>query len=71
MMTDYADGLYWTHPKYGPSVQAAWRKVEIKNGVVRILNAEPAKSAEDTLFDYHTFSQYSFFDVNTMVGKAD
>lgn len=65
MMANYEDGLYWTHPKYGPSVQGAWRKVEIKDGFVRVVDAVAPQSSE------HTFSQYSFFDVNTMVGKAD
>lgn len=65
MMANYEDGLYWTHPKHGPSGQGAWRKVEIKNGVVRVVDAVTPQSSE------YTFSQYSFFDVNTMVGKAD
>ena len=58
----YEDGLYWTHSTFGPSVQAAWRKVEIKDGIVRVIDPDHSQ---------HGFSQPNFFDVNTMVGKAD
>ncbi|EPL60750.1 hypothetical protein B382_19445 [Stutzerimonas stutzeri B1SMN1] len=62
MQIVYEDGLYWTHSTFGPSVRAAWRKVEIKNGAVRVIEADQSK---------HWFDQPFFFDVNTMVGKAD
>lgn len=62
MPTLYEDGVYWTHSTFGPSVRAAWRKTEIKNGVVRVI--EPDHSQ-------YGFDQPFFFAVNTMVGKAD
>lgn len=61
MNTLYADGHYWTHSTFGPSVQAAWRKVEIKDSFVRVI--EPVSE--------HRFSQLSFFAVNTMVGNVE
>ena len=62
MGTMYEDGHYWTHSTFGPSVKAAWRKVEILSGLVRVIEAERSP---------HQFGQLSFFAVNTMVGKAD
>ncbi|KJS27880.1 MAG: hypothetical protein VR76_08465 [Pseudomonas sp. BRH_c35] len=62
MRPEYEDGFYWTHSTFGPSVKAAWRKIEIKNGFVRVI--EPERSP-------HEFDQPFFFEVNTMVGKAD
>lgn len=61
MQTIYEDGLYWTHPTFGPSRRAAWRKVEIKNGVVRVIDPNHSE---------YGFNQPSFFDVNTMVCKV-
>lgn len=62
METMYEDGQYWTHSTFGPSVKAAWRRVEILGGLVRVIETERSP---------HEFSQASFFEVNTMVGKAD
>lgn len=61
--TMYRDGLYWTHSTFDPSVKnVGWRKIEIKDGFVRVI--EPDHSQ-------HAFNQPFFFDVNTMVGPAD
>lgn len=60
--TMHPDGLYWTHSTYGPSAKAVWRKTEIKDGFVRVI--EPDHSQ-------HAFNQPFFFAVNTMVGPAD
>tara|TARA_R100001377_G_C3193503_1_gene111580 strand:- start:1999 stop:2187 length:189 start_codon:yes stop_codon:yes gene_type:complete len=62
MQTTYEDGFYWTHSTFGPSVRAAWRKVEIRNGAVGVIEADQPE---------HWFDQPFFFAVNTMVGKAD
>lgn len=41
---------------------SAWRKVEIRNGAVGVIEADQPE---------HWFDQPFFFAVNTMVGKAD
>lgn len=61
LQATYEDGMYWTRPTYGPTTEEAWRKINIKNGVVRVV--EPSHPD-------HEFTQHSFFDVNIMVGQA-
>lgn len=68
MRNPYPDGLYWTHPTYGPSSRAAWRKTKIDNGFVEVPNTETGEFVNDAM---HRFTQPFFFEVNTMVGKVE
>jgi len=58
MKDKYKDGVYITHPKFGP--KTATRKTVIENGSVVELDGKRNFPG--------SFSQYDFFSVNTMVG---
>ncbi len=60
-MTKYDDGVYITHPTYGPKTATRITVIE-KGMVVEIDGVRGFPGA---------FNQSSFFDVNTFVGVAE